>query len=409
MFLYGRQRSDSMIIRKIREEEYRRTQEVFGIAFEIQIAKEQLSDEKWKQIRENPKSRQERYYKERWAAFDDDGQMMGFLIGFPATIRFDGNEVVCTCIGGVSSLPQYRGKGVIAGCFRKHLEDSYQKGYAFSYLYPFSTVFYRQFGYELCSETVDWEFDIRTVPYFPEAKGAACLNERSSEKEAVMQVYADYMKEYNLSFVREEYDWIKVIHDDPAVENAFTYVWKNQEGRPKGVLCYHKEYSDKHPGGLMQMEAFYFSDEEGLKGLFNHIRAYRSHFQSVRLSVPKQVALQRILPEVSGNAFGRKIVFHGMGRVIHAENALRMARYRGSGTVSVKLNDEYIRENNRVFKVTFEDGRCIALEEGTDWDVELDIGTFSRCLLGCCDENEYEKEEVRKIFYGKKTFICDGF
>ena len=35
-----------MIIRKIREEEYRRTQEVFGIAFEIQIAKEQLSDEK---------------------------------------------------------------------------------------------------------------------------------------------------------------------------------------------------------------------------------------------------------------------------------------------------------------------------------------------------------------------------
>lgn len=86
-----------------------------------------------------------------------------------------------------------------------------------------------------------------------------------------------------------------------------------------------------------------------------------------------------------------------------------MARYRGSGTVSVKLNDEYIRENNRVFKVTFEDGRCIALEEGTDWDVELDIGTFSRCLLGCCDENEYEKEEVRKIFYGKKTFICDGF
>ena len=81
-----------MIIRKIREEEYRRTQEVFGIAFEIQIAKEQLSDEKWKQIRENPKSRQERYYKERWAAFDDDGRMMGFLIGFPATIRFDGNE-----------------------------------------------------------------------------------------------------------------------------------------------------------------------------------------------------------------------------------------------------------------------------------------------------------------------------
>lgn len=401
--------TNSMIIRKIREDEYRRTQEVFGIAFEIQIEKEKLSDEKLKQIRENPKSREERYYKERWAAFDEDGQMMGFLIGFPATVRFDGNEAVCTCIGGVSSLPQYRGKGVIAGCFRKHLEDSYRKGYAFSYLYPFSTVFYRQFGYELCCETVEWEFDIRTIPSFPEAIGTAFLNERSSEKEAVKQVYADYVKDCNLSFVREECDWIPVIHENPAVENAYTYVWKNQEGTPKGVLCYHKEYSDRYPGGLMKAEAFYYSDEEGLKGLFNHIRAYRSHFQSVRLTVPKHAALQRILTEVSGYAFSRKLFFHGMGRVIHAEHALHMARYRGSGTVSIKLKDEYISENNRVFRVTFENGRCIAVEEGTYWDAEMDMGTFSRCLLGCCDENEYEKEELRKIFYGKKTYICDGF
>lgn len=398
-----------MLVRKIFEEEYKRTEEVFGIAFEIQISKEQLSQEKIRQIREKPETREEVYFKDRWAAFDDDGQMMGFLSGYPAAIRFDGKEAFCTCIGGVSCLPQYRRRGVIAGCFRKHLEDSYQAGYTFSYLYPFSTVFYRQFGYELCSETVEWEFDIRTIPDFPDVKGAARLNEHSSERQAVKRVYADYMRECNLSFVREDYDWAQVIRDNPAVENVYTYVWKNREGMPKGVLCYHKEVSKEYPGGLMQVKAFYFSDEEGLKGLFNHIRAFRSHFQSVRLSLPKHVALQRFLPEVSGHAFRRKIYFNGMGRVIHAENALCMAKYKGSGTVSIKLNDRYVKENNRVFKVTFENGSCQAVEEDTSWDVEMDIGTFSRCLLGCCDGYEIEREELKKIFYEKKNFICDGF
>lgn len=398
-----------MIVRKILEEEYSRTQEIFGIAFEIQMEKEALSEEKLRQIKESPATREEVYYKERWAAFDDNGQMMGFLIGFPAMVRFDGGEAVCTCIGGVSSLPQYRGHGVIAECFRKHLEDSYAAGHVFSYLYPFSTVFYRQFGYELCSETVEWEFDIRTVPCFEEVQGTAFLNEHGSQKQAIAQVYDAYTRECNLAFVREDCDWKQVIRDNPAVDHSYTYVWKNVQGIPKGVIGYHKEYSEKYPGELMLVEAFYFADEEGLKGLLNHIRAYRGHYQSVKISLPGHVALQRVLPEVSGCAFHRTLYFNGMGRVIHAENVFRMARYRGDGRVSIRLTDRFIKENNRVFRVTFENGRCISVEDGKHADIQLDIGTFSRWILGCMEEEEVQDENLRKIFYPKKNYICNGF
>ena len=130
-----------MIVRKIREEEYARTCQVFAIEFEFHMEENETTPKRLEEIKRNPMTREDKYYLERWAAFDDQNNMMGFLIGFPAKVRFDGKEAVCTCIGGVSSLPQYRRKGVIANCFRKHLEDSYKKGYGFSYLYPFSTVF----------------------------------------------------------------------------------------------------------------------------------------------------------------------------------------------------------------------------------------------------------------------------
>ena len=200
-----------------------------------------------------------------------------------------------------------------------------------------------------------------------------------------------------------------MIRDNPAVDHSYTYVWKNEQGIPKGVIGYHKEYSEKYPGGLMLVEAFYFADEEGLKGLFNHIRAYRGHFQSVRLSLPRHIALQRVLPEVSGCAFHRTLYFNGMGRVIHAENALRMAHYRGNGTVSIRLTDRFIKENNRVFQVTFENGHCISVEDGASADIELDIGTFSRWILGCLDAEEVKDEKLKKVFYPKKNYICNGF
>lgn len=394
-----------MIVRKIKEEEYARTCEVFAVAFEFPMEENAAAKERLEEIKKYPKTREEQYYLERWAAFeDDDSSMMGFLIGFPATVRFDGKKAVCTCIGGVSSLPQYRGKGVITGCFRKHLNDSYEKGYAFSYLYPFSTVFYRQFGYELCVENVVWDIDIKTIPSFSEVKGTAVLNEQKSVRDEIKKIYEIFMQNCNLTFVREECDWNRVIWDEPAKQGKYSYIWRNEAGISKGALSFRKEE------GIMQCEAFYYTDEEGLKGLMNHIRSFRSHFGRVRISLPKHIALQKVLPEASSAGFSRELYFSGMGRVIHAENVLRMARYQGSGEVSFRLHDDYIEANNRVFHVTFENGICTAIDESKSSDIrDLDIRTFSRWILGCGSWEEIEDEKLKQVFYPKKNYICDGF
>ena len=52
-------------------------------------------------------------------------------------------------IGGVCTLPPYRRNGDIRMLFRVLCEEMKDKDIPFSYLYPFSHVYYRQYGYEL--------------------------------------------------------------------------------------------------------------------------------------------------------------------------------------------------------------------------------------------------------------------
>lgn len=397
-----------MIVRKIRENEYRRTQEIFSIAFEAGMRPESVSDEEIERIRRAPANREERYWLERWAAFNEQGSMMGFLIGFPAPVRFDGHEALCTCIGGVSCLPQYRRQGVIAGCFRQHLADSYEQGAVFSYLYPFSTAFYRQFGYELCAETVLWRFDVNAIPVYTDVQGEAILNENHALDRAMREVYAASMQSCNLSFLREDCDWARVVSQQPAVDNRFTYVWQNASGAPKGLITFRKEYDGKHERSVMVCSDFHFADDEGLKGLLNFIRSFRSHCQRVHIPLPRHIHLERILPEVSGRC-ERTLHFTGMGRIINVRRALELAQYQGSGTFCIAVSDPLLLQNNNVFRITFEDGRCKQIAHDGTPDASVDIATLSRLLLGNCDATEYAGTALAQGFYPKRMFICDFF
>src|SRR5699024_9163704 len=117
---------------------------------------------------------------------------------------------------------------------------------------------------------------------------------------------------YNMTFVRERLDWLPRVSSNPAQDGKYTYLWYNGAGEPKGLVTFEKEAL---PSGGKQMvcTAFYYTDLEGLRGLLQHLRSYRSHFQQVRFSLPVPVALETLLPEVVG-CCRRELVFSGMGR-----------------------------------------------------------------------------------------------
>ena len=87
--------------------------------------------------------------KRRWAAFTEEGQMMASMLVTDYIVSFDGHRSPMAAIGGVNTLPPYRRAGCIRGCLETILPQLHAEGCEFSYLYPFSTNYYLQFGYAL--------------------------------------------------------------------------------------------------------------------------------------------------------------------------------------------------------------------------------------------------------------------
>ena len=139
-----------MLVRPITKEERLQSAQLFAIAFESPFDPNDLTP-----FAENPCI---------WAAFDEEsGEMMSTVYVTDYRVQFDGGRYKMGGIGGVASLPQYRRAGGIRACFQKALPILYREGYVFSYLYPFSTAYYRKFGYESCVQRYLAVLDLRQL------------------------------------------------------------------------------------------------------------------------------------------------------------------------------------------------------------------------------------------------------
>ncbi|MCL2057569.1 MAG: GNAT family N-acetyltransferase, partial [Oscillospiraceae bacterium] len=85
-----------------------------------------------------------------WGAFEN-GKMVSKMTELPYVMRFDGNDVKMSGIGGVATLPEARKGGKVRMIFDSLLNGAYADGVIFSCLVPFSHQFYRRFGYEVCT------------------------------------------------------------------------------------------------------------------------------------------------------------------------------------------------------------------------------------------------------------------
>jgi len=409
-----------MIVRKIRDTELKRCGEVMSLAFEFPCNEERSNDEILRDVKEHPKGRGQRFYTEKWAVFEEDGQtMMGFMSTTPYVVNFDGHACKMNGIGGVSTLPQYRRNGVIRSCFAKSLPAMYEEGYAFSYLYPFSSVFYRKFGYELCGEQVLYEVNLQAYSRF-DIGGHVVLAEGDACFEDIKRVYRDFAARMNMMCVREDddYPWARDL--DPAKDCVYTFVYYNSAGIPKGVMTFSKERTDGFYAKLA-CKQFFFSDIEGLKGLLNHALAYTAYYSHICFRLPAHMDVLSVIPEWPKLPYQRTLAHVGMARVVNVEQVLSLAKYRGEGTVRIEITDPQIPQNNGCFTVSFAQGKAISVtkEEGAP-DVSMGITDFSRLIIGTHDFSQVEwlsgvtvyhpeNGALKNVFYKKPIFIIDAF
>lgn len=395
-----------MLIRPITKEEQLQAAQLFAVAFETPFDPNDPT----------PFARDPLI----WAAFDaESGEMTSTVYVTDYQVRFDGGVFKMGGVGGVASLPQYRRAGGIRACFQKALPAMYQDGYVFSYLYPFSTAYYRRFGYESCVQRYLTVLDLRQLrpAAFSGAFRLACGGDALLP--AVRQLDTDWEARYNMAVQHTEADYRWLLEADPAVKQEFVYAAFSETGEPLGYAAFKKQ--DEPDGRNLVCSRFRFAGKDGFGALLYLFSRFASDHCFVKFRLPCCTAMQYLLPEWSLGAVRWELQSAGMVRVVNAEAALRAARYCGSGSVTLRLRDAQVAENNACFAVRFADGRAVCVER-TDAqpDAELEIGTFSALLCGVCGFAEARQyfpglkicradAPLDRLFFRKPLFIEDYF
>lgn len=422
-----------MIIRKIRPEELKRVYELFSIAFESKYECKDNAEEVYDQLDKNPKSREDTFLLDKYAAFEDDDRTMMsciFATGYP--MIYDGNSVKMTGVGGVSSLPQYRRRGGIKGCIKQMLRDIYDDGVAFSWLYPFSSNYYRKFGYEAGPICNQYELALAYIPRY-NTPGHCELADRSCCDRIAVDVKTIYDKfaiGQNGMIDNEDWEYEFIKNADPYGRQVFTYVYYDGEGKPSSYMTCTKVRTDR--GQVLKCSRFVFNDREGLEGILGLAATFASDHVSITFELPESLHIETMVREIAFGGCTMSRRFLGMVRVVNVEKVLEISRYKGSGRLTMKIDDPEIAENSGIFTVAFDNGKCISVEHEAEGmenetklpkpDISMTIDQFSRFILGCSDIegmeyltedrltfNEGSRDMISRVFYHKPCYIGEYF
>ena len=419
-----------MIVRKIRPEELKRTKELFAAAFHTVYENEKAPLAVYEDVCKNPKTREDVCPLDKYAALEDDDQtMMSCLSVIRYPMHFDGHTVVMAGIGGVSTLPQYRRRGGIRACFHKMMPELYQEDVVFSCLYPFSTEYYRKFGYEMSPQVSIYEWKLSFLPT-GNARGHCVLVDASNRMDLladVRRIDKVWQKRYNLMVCGEEWEYRFITEANPYQTCSYTYLYYKEDGTPAAYLTFHSE--DTPGGKVIAATRLLFTDVCGLLGILALMRGFASDYTAVRFSLPEECEIEPLIRELSLNACTRTRGNMGMMRVIHVQKALELARYRGSGELTLRILDEQIQENNGVFSVRFEHNRAVCVKRlpaEEKAQLSMTIQDFSRFIIGAfetetmsfCRQLVWEGkgapdtasfEKLGRVFYKKPCCLMENF
>ncbi len=414
-----------MIVRKITQADWAESTFVSSVAFEGGFDPTEPVDyaERAQRFKQTPQSRFERYCLERWAAFTDEGEMMGSIGCYPYTVRYNGRQVVMNGIGGVSTLPPYRRQGVIRACFREAFAEMHANGQFVTMLYPFNDAFYRKFGYENAIRCKIWNIPLSALRRSG-VEGRVEMYRVGGDTRAYAEVYEAFNARYELSSIREPLDWKPMERLNPSLERCYAYLWRNREGKPKGYLVFQKEYVNGSrimscTPGFGSVQNFVFVDAEALQGLLDFAATFASDYDTLRIFLPYELDIEPLI--YTHNPLRIEQTFRVMLRALDVKKALELSPYRGSsGSLRIRVADELCPWNDGTWQVDYRDGKsCQVGRTDAAPDVTMPVSDFSRLIFGSHDVDELwllpnvqchvAPAALAPVFYRKKTWIDEQF
>jgi len=419
-----------MIVRKIREVELLESHRISALSFHWSLDSQGKSPEDYaKAARENPHSKSNSSVTDTWAAYTNENEMMSSICVLPYQVVFDGHQAAMAGIGAVCTYPQHRRKGAVKAIFSCVLTGLHEKKVPFSYLYPFSEQFYGSFGYHRSCASILWDFDLKTIPDL-KWPGTFHLYQPGEAFEDFKAAYQAFASKRNMMVVRDDLDWNAVKNADPFKGESHAFLYRNEKGYPTGYLVFEKRIGDKGRQ-ILGCKEVAFDGFHTLKALMAFAKTFAADYEGISFFMPSSLDLSYLCQDFPQSETTRQVKMNGMVRVVHAEEALRLAKYVGSGNLALYLHDDFLPMNNGLYHIVFEDGKATEiaftpLSPATfgqtniqNMDVEMTVNVFSAAILGNYNTGDFEymdgvkfytnQETANRVFYLKPCWINNYF
>lgn len=415
-----------MIIKKVTPETEYLADFTSAVAFEYGTDYIKSKEESEKRLSEpEPEKRAEDNHEPkavRWGAFTDDmSECMATVWSTPYTVRFDRRTILMGGIGGVACLPHHRDKGAVKAIMREMLADDYRRGITYDYLYPFSRAYYRQYGFENAVERRTYEipFDALRALIREKAAGSFYMIRPDMDYSVLDTVSARAFQEINLSTC-----WLRpsqtLKKSGGADKMNYIYVYADEAGTPRGYVAFTGRNGVMncvndfgHPAG------FVFDGADTLRQMLRFCaRMFSSRYNTLKITLPGYVRIETIIPEM--NSVSASVDTQGMIRIINLDSVLRSMLYKGSGEITISVDDPVIKENSGCRLIKWRDDKFVSAELfGSEPDIECGIGELSlltsgavrteeiRWLSGVKVNNPYA--DLSGIFYFKESYVTSLF
>ena len=315
-----------------------------------------------------------------WGAFEK-GKFRAGMTEFDYLMRFDGNNVKMSGIGGVGTLPEARKGGLIRQIFEKLLPEAYETGAIFSNLTPFSHDFYRMFGYEIACSRYEL-----TVPahYFQKLKptGEFIQIFPGDDTAALQEVHSAYISGINHGICRDYWPdnraWKQFTQSDPYSTGIFLYLWKDDAGKPQGYIKYEDIEDEEH---AMSVKELAFTGREGLYGALGLVGGLSAQFKEFRWLMPAFIDPFDFV----GEAWDIEPLIkpREMSRVINVKTALeKMRRPEGEGAYIVAVTDANLPVNTGKYLVEYAPEGTGVSPTTQEPHISCDIRVLSQLVTG---------------------------
>lgn len=305
-------------------------------------------------------------------AFNDDNKtLMSNFECVPFSTYFDDGTLSCLGIGGVATKPEYRRGGLVRSLFDEAFKMSKEYGWDYSLLSPFSTTYYRKFGYEPILWHINAKAETKVMSNIERYFDVELVTPDNVSR--LIKLYNDIAKSTNLLVVRED---SKDFFHKPYTDCEYTYMYK-KDGAERGFISYKID----RPTSRIVVNELYFYDKEALLGLLGFLRVYEGNLKYIEFT--KLTANTPVIDAFKEpRAFTITLSPGNSGRILNMENVLKAKRYPKQYGKFSFLSIDDVPYSSGVFTVEYENGSClVSRARSGEYDFSVTAPAAARLFL----------------------------